>query len=288
MVLGAKPLVVRTVAEEDRYRLANLIHFETLVHRHLDWRPAIEWIGYSPYLVAERGPDLLAALACPPDPPNVSWIHLFAVTSDLTAARAWEALWPPACTWLLENTQADTVAAIPLQRWFRSLLDSNHFTFTHNVLVLSWTPGGIPSEEKRSSVRVRPMHPEDLPAVEQVDLAAFVPVWRNSYDGLELAYRQSAVATVAELDGQLVGYQISTATAMGGHLARLAVHPSLQGQGIGYELVRDLQIQFKRRGAHSVTVNTQQNNQTSLSLYRKAGFRPTGEDYPVYQFVLVR
>jgi len=88
---------------------------------------------------------------------------------------------------------------------------------------------------------------------------------------------------VAEDDGQLLGYQISTATTMGGHLARLAVHPAAQGGGIGYALVHDMLSQFTRRGARQVTVNTQQDNLVSLALYQKAGFKRTGEEYPVYQ-----
>ena len=126
------------------------------------------------------------------------------------------------------------------------------------------------------------MEPDDLEAVQRIDEAAFSPVWQNSYSALEHAYHQSAVSTVAEISGRLVGYQISTATAVGGHLARLAVDPGLQGKGIGYDLVRDVMVQFKRRGAYHVSVNTQYDNSVSLSLYRKAGFKPTGEEYPVY------
>jgi ribosomal protein S18 acetylase RimI-like enzyme len=32
-----------------------------------------------------------------------------------------------------------------------------------------------------------------------------------------------------------------------------------------------------------LTVNTQSDNSASLALYRKIGFRETGERYPVYQ-----
>ena len=84
----------------------------------------------------------------------------------------------------------------------------------------------------------------------------------------------------------LVGYQISTASPLGGHLARLAVCPEQQCKGIGYSLVVDTLSQFNRRGAQRVTVNTQQDNLASLSLYKKAGFRETREQYPVYQYSL--
>ena len=45
---------IRKANIRDQQQLANLIHFETLVHRHLDWRPPLEWIGYDPYLVLEE------------------------------------------------------------------------------------------------------------------------------------------------------------------------------------------------------------------------------------------
>jgi ribosomal-protein-alanine N-acetyltransferase len=82
----------------------------------------------------------------------------------------------------------------------------------------------------------------------------------------------------------MIGYQISTASPMGGHLARLAVRPQYQKNGIGYALVKDALDQFKRRGTLRVTVNTQKDNAVSLSLYLKAGFQSVGEEYPVYQY----
>jgi ribosomal protein S18 acetylase RimI-like enzyme len=74
---------------------------------------------------------------------------------------------------------------------------------------------------------------------------------------------------------------------MGGHLARLAVRPEYQGNGIGEALVRDMLSQFYRRGAQTVSVNTQKDNRASISLYQKAGFRLTGEEYPLYQISLL-
>ncbi|MFM8320336.1 MAG: GNAT family N-acetyltransferase, partial [Chloroflexota bacterium] len=123
----------------------------------------------------------------------------------------------------------------------------------------------------------------DLAQVLEIDRAAFPLLWQNSYAYLELAFNQAAVAGLALLDGRPVGYQISTATALGGHLARLAVLPELHGHGIGYALTADLLEQFLQRGARSVTVNTQQNNAASLALYEKIGFLRTGEEYPIYQ-----
>jgi len=284
MVTHAIQISVRPAAQADTQQLANLIHFEPYVHRHLDWRPPLEWIGHAPYLVAVRKNNIIAALACPPDPPNIAWIRLFAISSGYTPQAAWEELWPESLGILKQSAPSISAAAIPMQGWFRLLLERSDFRQTHRVVVLAWRAGAAVAPVSKIQAVIRPMNLDDLVAVEAVDTLAFGAVWQNTRSCLELAYRQAAIATVAELDGELAGYQISTATTMGGHLARLAVKPKQQGKGIGYALLSDMLAQFERRGAYHVTVNTQHDNLISLSLYQKAGFKRTGEEYPVYQY----
>ena len=86
----------RSVARKDLQKLANLIHFEAYVHRHLDYRPPLDWVDKKPFLVIEQSNTIAAALACPPDPQPVAWVRLFAASSHLQADRAWEALWDEA------------------------------------------------------------------------------------------------------------------------------------------------------------------------------------------------
>ncbi|MDH3945014.1 MAG: hypothetical protein OEV06_13050, partial [Anaerolineae bacterium] len=62
MVVDAK-MAVREALQSDRRQLTNLLHFETYVHRHLDWRPPLDWIGYSPFLLLEQADKIEAALA---------------------------------------------------------------------------------------------------------------------------------------------------------------------------------------------------------------------------------
>lgn len=284
MVSSLQQAVVRSATTEDVQRLANLIHFEPHVHRHLDWRPPLDWISYPPYLVAESDGEIVSVLACPPDPPNVAWIRLFAVASRYSLQVAWDNLWPKALEILKTYNGPVMAAAIPLQSWLRRLLESSEFKLTHKVVILEWRPGARLKPRNIYPIIIRPMSLDDLGEVEKIDTEAFGLVWQNSRSGLELAYRQSAIATVAEEDGNLIGYQISTATTMGGHLARLAVNPENQGKGVGHALLGDMLYQFERRGALNVTVNTQNDNLISLSLYQKAGFKRTGEEYPVFQY----
>jgi ribosomal-protein-alanine N-acetyltransferase len=197
--------------------------------------------------------------------------------------QAWEALWPVAFQQLANISGSILAAAIPLQNWFRDLLEQSEFICSHQVIVLAWRSAPTPKAWLVEGAKLRAMSLDDVSAVGQVDAEAFGSIWQNSLECIEIAFKQSAVATVCDIEGEIVGYQISTATPMGGHLARLAVKPAFQKRGIGHALAADLVSQFARRGAQSVTVNTQSNNLVSLSLYESIGFQKTGEEYPVYE-----
>jgi ribosomal protein S18 acetylase RimI-like enzyme len=274
---------IRLAQDDDRRQLANLVHFGNRVHRHLDWRPPLDWIGYQPYLVAMQNGRIRAALVCPPGPPGAAWIRLFAVDDfEISADEAWEHLWPLAYDYL----RGTTVAAMPLQEWFRRLLLKTGFTQTGQVNMLLWNSQTALPPIRRTGYTIRPMRLSDLPAVQAIDAAAFEPIWQQSQEMLEAAFRQAAIATVAEKQDSPVGYQISTAGVGGGHLARLAIHPDAQQRGIGYALVHNLLTRFNRQGTLQVTVNTQDSNFSSLALYKKAGFHLTGESFPVFQINL--
>ena len=281
MVVDAK-MAVREALQSDRRQLTNLLHFETYVHRHLDWRPPLDWIGYSPFLLLEQADKIEAALACPPDPPGVAWIRTFAISRHIASDFAWKSFWPQVQAYFADKPEI-SLAAIPLHNWFRELLGSQGFSHSHEVILLNWDAAAHTSPPTPQPLEIRPMQENDLEAVASVDAQAFDPLWHNSLDALQLAFNQAAIATVALEGGAIVGYQISTPSPSGAHLARLAVHPDQQGRGVGYALLLDLLGQASTSGFAGVTVNTQHNNPASLSLYEKAGFTPTGESYPIYQ-----
>ena len=116
-----------------------------------------------------------------------------------------------------------------------------------------------------------------------MDADAFEPLWRVSRGNLARAFSQAAAAHVIESRGRALGYQISTGKTNGVHLARLAVRKEAQGFGFGSALAANLIVHMRQRGASLISVNTQEDNRASLALYRKLGFVPTGEAYPVYR-----
>jgi ribosomal-protein-alanine N-acetyltransferase len=274
-------LQVRPADLQDRQLISNLIFFQNHAHRHLDWRHPLDWLG-SPYfwLIEENG-RALAALACPPDPPGIAWVRLFAFGGQISAAEAWSALWELARGEIARRGGAQ-VAVIAMHGWMRELLARTDFDRPQSVVMLEWRGRPALQPSLPTGVTLRPMTESDLPAVEQVDADAFDPLWRISLDNVRRAFSQAAVATVVESQGRALGYQLSTGKQNGAHLARLAVRKEAQGFGLGAALVSDLIGQMRRRGADLITVNTQNNNHSSLALYQKMGFLRTGEEFPVF------
>ncbi len=279
--LTATQLLVREADEEDRQKISNLLHFELRVHRHLDWRTPLEWLGSSPFIVGEEQGRIIGALACPVDPEGVAWLQLFVASTGRPVADIWQPLWSKALS-VLEPQHGLVLAAIPMHDWLVTLLKQDGFALANEIVVLQWGYDQPLERFVGPPVTIRPIQPGELEQVWRVDAGAFKVLWQNSLSSLELAYQQSSIATLAEDETGIIGYQISTTSSMGGHLARLAVLPSYQGRRIGYALVNDVLRQFVFRGIFHVTVNTQSDNLASLRLYEKVGFQRTGESYPVY------
>ena len=278
-------LQVRPAVLQDQHQIANLMFFESHVHRHLDWRAPLEWLGYPCYWVVEDNGQVRAVLACPQDPKGVAWVRLFAHAKQLSLNDAWTVLWNTAQKDVAQHGGA-TVAMIAMHQWLSDLLVRNNFTHTQDIIMLEWKKTRVPDELSVEGVTMRTMRISDLPAVADLDAAAFKPLWQNPLDALEKALPQATSAIVAEDDKGIVGYQISTANPFGAHLARLAVRPDAQRRGLGALIVTDLIRHLKNKGVSRLTVNTQSDNHASLALYEKMGFVLTGEKFPVYCFTV--
>ncbi|MBM3121841.1 MAG: GNAT family N-acetyltransferase [Chloroflexi bacterium] len=249
-------------------------------HAHLDWLDAVDLLGQSPFLLATDHDRTSACLACPPDPPGFAWIRVFASGAELQPAEAWACLWPSASR-RARLQGASLAAALSAEPWMVSLLRHAGFEETNGVVFLEHRGRGI-DPLTLAGMRIRSYQPGDIDALLDLDQQAFPGLWGYSLPVLTAAIEQAALVTVLEAAGEIVGYQLSTASALGAHLARLAVAPQHQGQGYGSALVRHLLHAFSLRGFDRVSVNTQVDNRASLTLYRRLGFADTGQAYPVF------
>jgi ribosomal-protein-alanine N-acetyltransferase len=122
-------------------------------------------------------------------------------------------------------------------------------------------------------ITVRPVRLlTDRAALLNIEEACFEDLWR--YDGTAFS---DIVAThpyfvVAELNGQVVGYQFNTIDANAGYLVRIAVHPSMNRQGIGARLMTEAVRFFANAHVSHIMLNTQDNNTHAHRLYEWFGF----------------
>lgn len=252
------------------------------MHRHLDWRQPLEWLGNPFYWALDEGSHITAALACPPEAPNMFWIRLFVFSGQWNAANAWSLLWQAARE-EIAHASGEKVAAIAMQPWFQHALAASGFENRQQIVMLEWKYQPWVRNEA-PGIRVRKMDEADLPAVEAIDAAAFDPLWQNPQATLRVAFTNAMFASVAEDERAIVGYQLTTGGGGRAHLARLAVHPARQGKGVAHFLLGDLLTRLTNHGVGRLSVNTQSDNSSSLNLYHKFGFTRTGEQYPVYVF----
>ena len=278
--------LVRHADISDHQQLSNLIFYETRLHRHLDWRTPLDWLGDPFFWALEEGGRITAALACPFETEHVAWIRLFVHAAAWNAGNAWDLLWHTASEDISRARGANgaIVGAIVMQPWFQSVLSASGFENRQGIVMLEWR--GFASQPwgkmEVDGIRVRRMNEADLPAVVQTDAASFEPLWHNPLPTLHNAFAQTLIGTVAEGDGGIMGYQLTTGHGQRAHLARLAVHPRLQGRGIGRLLLTDLLARLSGHGIGRLSVNTQSDNLASLRLYERMGFVRTGEHFPVY------
>jgi len=277
-------LVLRQATITDLSRLSNFLTASPRLHRHLDWRPPLEWLGQQPFWLAEQDNLIGAALAIPADPPGIAWVRLFACAAGVNPIDAWEQLFNRC----LEDPALDTRTILPslaLSDWYASILRRSGFEHHQDIV-------GLEREVEFESANltsnpdlfVRLMEPDDLPVVAAIDQAAFEPIWQNSLHQVEQSYEQAGIATVAEWDEGIVGFQISTINMFAAHLARLAVMPGLQGRKVGTTLLHDLVQRCRTDRLWQITINTQDDNYASLALYRKVGFKLSGEHFPVFVY----
>jgi ribosomal protein S18 acetylase RimI-like enzyme len=272
---------IHQASSNEQSSIAEFLRNAPLVHRHLDWHTTLDWLDKSPFLVLTQEKEIKAILVAVPDPPGVAWIRCFAVGFGVPPGKTWEILAPYARSALAP--MGAKMIAVSLNDWFSRVLVYHGFTVRQKIVVLEWNHKIPEPVELSSDYLVRPMLESDLDEVEGVDSASFESIWINTAASIKAAYDQAAHSYVIEKNGQIIAYEMSTASQFTAHLARLAVLPEFRRLNLGKALVSNMLTDFSHKGIIQITVNTQNDNRASLHLYKHLGFSPTFEEYPIFQ-----
>lgn len=118
---------------------------------------------------------------------------------------------------------------------------------------------------------LRPLAEDDLPAVLAIEEASFLSPWTRAAFLHELHSPHSQI-TVAERDGQIIGYLCCWYVADEVHILDIAVESASRQQGVGERLLRHALLVGQRQGAQSANLEVRWSNLPARALYKKFGF----------------
>ncbi len=122
-------------------------------------------------------------------------------------------------------------------------------------------------------VLIRDFVPGDLPALLDVEEAAFAPLWRHdAAEFLDIAAEYPFFVVAVTPKGEIAGYQFSSCDGDRGFLVRIAVHPRHQGQGIATRLMAESMRYFAVQHVSRILLNTEDANTRAHRLYEWFGF----------------
>jgi ribosomal protein S18 acetylase RimI-like enzyme len=228
--------------------------------------------------VAFDGSDLIGFLGLnvrlpAGDPPEV-WadLEMAASAGSASPGKTFERLLQAAAP-ALAAQGVTAIFSLTNDSWLCSALAENGFAEEDRVVSYA-RPGKQPPSGASQPAALRPIRPEDADTVLDLNAAAFEPIWRYDPAATLAWLMASEHAVIAEYHGRSAGFAL-TSTPMDGEYAqliRVAVHPDVQGRGIGRQLVADA-IRFAFAGGYGgVSLNTQASNGIAQHLYRSLGF----------------
>ncbi len=127
----------------------------------------------------------------------------------------------------------------------------------------------------KKMLTVRNMIESDLEAIAALEHMTFSDAWtlKGIYD--TFCQKQAFVVT-AEIDGRIVGYCIVYFALDEGEIARIAVAASQRRQGVGREILNQVEKLCAERGIVRLLLDVRESNETARSFYLQFGFREDG------------
>lgn len=155
--------------------------------------------------------------------------------------------------------------------WLREPLLERGFVPHRQLYAYDKFDDAVPTQGNQA-VQLRRGETGDIPTLLALEELCFEQLWR--YDALSFVeiMHTHPYFVVAELDGQVVGYQFNALDGSYGYLVRIAVHPAYNGRGIGARLMAEAIRFFQTAHSARIMLNTQQENSHAHRLYEWFGF----------------
>jgi len=123
---------------------------------------------------------------------------------------------------------------------------------------------------------VRPLHPDDLETILEIELLSFSTPWSLEAFKAELKDNEYARYFCLELEGQVIGYMGLWFILDEGHITNIAITPNRRGQHLGEFLMRSVMERMVEQGMERMTLEVRVSNSPAQSLYKRLGFAIAG------------
>ena len=133
---------------------------------------------------------------------------------------------------------------------------------------------------KEPALEFRPMSPDDLAAVIEIERQSYPYPWTQSIfsDCLHAGYS----CWVAARGGIIEGYGVITVAAGESHLLNICVRPESCKQGLGARILRHLVSIARHHEADVIFLEVRPSNEGARKLYENEGFNELGRRRDYY------
>ena len=125
---------------------------------------------------------------------------------------------------------------------------------------------------------IRKMEEEDLPMVMEIENLCFIKPWSEKNFLYEMYENPFANLWVIEMSNaslglkSVVGFVDYWQTFDSGTLCQIAIHPELQNNGIGSQLLDEVVKDAYAKKIRTMTLEVRKSNEKAIKLYKKFGF----------------
>lgn len=134
----------------------------------------------------------------------------------------------------------------------------------------------------KENVTIRGIRPEDAQAIQDIRIAISEEDAKVDFEKLveqHIGDGNGSTSLVAEVNGRVVGYMISTTLYAGFGIQKSAwimaigVHPQNMGQGLGIKLATRICDLYREKGVNSIYSSVMWDSIDVLSFFKKLGFK---------------
>jgi ribosomal-protein-alanine N-acetyltransferase len=271
---------IRLLTSEDCPLIERLLRTSEYIYQRftLDELPLL--LKHYPCVGFFHGSSLHGFLLAQCINPPTAWIGGFGVS--WTESRAYRSILSRLLASLYTELAARGVLYLHYsgndaeQDWLRAILLTYDFVPYRYLYSYDKFDYHIPARGNQQ-VTVRPVdfsnpHGKDMQALLGIEEVCFEDLWRYDSTAFTDILATHPYFVAAELNGQVVGYQFNAIDSDYGYLVRIAVHPAVNGQGIGVRLMAEAVNFFARARVSRIMLNTQQDNVRAHRLYEWFGF----------------